>query len=114
MIGGILLSFIIFLFNPTCLFKRLFNISCPACGMTRAFFYLLNGDVISAFEMNILSIPLFLLILIYIFLYILKLIFKKDYIYRYYDYFIKHYKFLLVILLINWIYNIFKYTLHIL
>lgn len=43
----------------TCLFKQVTGISCPSCGMTRAFHCILNLDIIGAFHYNILSIPLF-------------------------------------------------------
>ena len=42
----------------SCLFKTLTGISCPACGMTRAFLAMLRFDFLSAIYYNILSIPL--------------------------------------------------------
>ncbi len=49
-----------------CPIKNLFGISCPGCGLTRAFICILKLDVVSAINYNILSIPLFLGICIYI------------------------------------------------
>ena len=41
-----------------CLFQRYFNITCPACGMGRAFFSIQRFELLKAFKYNILSIPL--------------------------------------------------------
>lgn len=35
-----------------CVFKVLFGIPCPGCGMTRALFALLRGDLAAAFKYN--------------------------------------------------------------
>ena len=51
--------------TPICLLKRIFGISCPGCGMTRAFLAILQMDFRQAISYNILSIPLFAGILIY-------------------------------------------------
>ena len=52
-------------FNVECLFKKIFHISCPGCGLTRSFRSILNLDFINAFKYNILGIPLFILCIIY-------------------------------------------------
>ena len=64
----ILLSDTLFIFiivtgkvNVECLFKKIFHISCPGCGLTRSFRSILNLDFINAFKYNILGIPLFIL-----------------------------------------------------
>ena len=31
--------------EPGCLVQRFLNVPCPTCGMTRAFFALINGDI---------------------------------------------------------------------
>lgn len=61
---GILALFllVIYLVPVTCIFKQVTGISCPSCGMTRAFHYILNFNFIDAFYYNILSIPLFIFI----------------------------------------------------
>lgn len=35
-----------------CLWKYFFGITCPSCGLTRAFIYLLKFDFINAFKTN--------------------------------------------------------------
>lgn len=46
-----------------CVFHTLFKIPCPGCGMTRAFFRIINFDFIGAFYYNILGIPLFIFLI---------------------------------------------------
>lgn len=46
-----------------CLFKTIFKIPCPGCGMTRAFKCIIDLDFIEAFNFNILSIPLFIFLI---------------------------------------------------
>lgn len=64
----ILLFGVLFVFLVTsgivkldCIFKSIFNISCPGCGLTRSFRAILNLDFYSAFKYNILGIPLFII-----------------------------------------------------
>ena len=67
LLSGTLFIFIIvtWKFNVECLFKKMFHISCPGCGLTRSFRAILNLDFINAFKYNILGIPLFILCIIY-------------------------------------------------
>ena len=60
-----------------CLFKKMFHISCPGCGLTRSFRSILNLDFINAFKYNILGIPLFILCIIYTILLIKDIITGK-------------------------------------
>lgn len=46
-----------------CLFKAITGIPCPGCGMTRAFLELAKGDFVTAFQLNPLSIPFFLVLI---------------------------------------------------
>ena len=68
----ILLSGTLFIFiivtgkvNVECLFKKIFHISCPGCGLTRSFRSILNLDFINAFKYNILGIPLFVSFIVF-------------------------------------------------
>ena len=47
-----------------CPFRILTGISCPGCGMTRAFLALAEGDFLTAFQYNPFSIPLFIIIIL--------------------------------------------------
>ena len=48
-----------------CLIYNLFYIPCPACGLTRAYFALLNGDVLLSLKYNILAIPIMVFFILY-------------------------------------------------
>ncbi len=106
-----ILGIILFIFklNIGCLFLKYFHIPCPACGMTRAYKYIFKLDFINAFKYNILSIPLFILILIFIIVYIFSLFTNKKYIERLFHLYTKYPKIILVALLICFIYNINRY-----
>ena len=80
LLSGTLFIFIIVTgkFNVECLFKKIFHISCPGCGLTRSFRSVLNLDFINAFKYNILGIPLFILCIIYTILLIKDIITGKD------------------------------------
>lgn len=43
-----------------CIFKYLFDISCPGCGLTRSFRAIIDLNFYKAFSYNILGIPLFI------------------------------------------------------
>lgn len=79
LLSGTLFIFIIVTgkFNVECLFKKIFHISCPGCGLTRSFRSILNLDFINAFKYNILGIPLFILCIIYTILLIKDIITGK-------------------------------------
>ena len=48
-----------------CLIYNLFHIPCPACGLTRAYFALLDGDILLSLKYNILAIPIMLFFILY-------------------------------------------------
>ena len=80
LLSGTLFIFIIVTgkFNVECLFKKMFHISCPGCGLTRSFRSILSLDFINAFKYNFLGIPLFILCIIYTILLIKDIITGKD------------------------------------
>lgn len=103
----IILSIILFIylalfgeFNWECLFKRLFNISCPGCGLTRCFMAILNFDLSLAFRYNFLGIPLFILCLIYIIFLIRDIFINDNYSNRIIVYLFRKYYIVIVILLL--------------
>ena len=86
------LALLLYLLNiRSCPLFYLFHIPCPACGMTRSFLYLIQGNFTMCFKINPLSIFIFAFII----LYILFSIFKKR---KILDYFLKKYKLLTIIL----------------
>lgn len=64
-------------FNITCLFKRIFGISCPACGLTRSIRALLKLDIITSFKYNIFG-PIVFVIFITLILFMIKDIIKNE------------------------------------
>jgi len=98
----------------TCLFKNLTTIPCPSCGSTRSVIYLLQGRFADAFLLNpigYLFIPFLTLTPTWI---VIDWISNKDTLYKFYrktELFIqkKTVSWLLIILiLVNWIWNIVK------
>lgn len=81
-----------------CLFHKFTGFYCPACGITRCIFSILNGDFIKAFKYNQLVfvlIPILFLLFIYkCYLFITK---KKDYINK------KYYNLLYIFLLVSFL-----------
>lgn len=77
-IFSIYFVFEIYGIKANCIVKSTFGVSCPACGLTRAFKSLLKFDIYNAFKYNILSIPLAIIIVIAILHLIYDLIFGKN------------------------------------
>lgn len=50
--------------SANCIFKKYLKISCPACGLTRAFKALFKLDIYTAFRYNILSVPIAIILCI--------------------------------------------------
>ena len=55
---------VMYIFKLPCLFKAVFGIPCPGCGMTRAYISLLHLDFLQAFNFNIMfwSVPVLVLL----------------------------------------------------
>ena len=99
------LAFILNIFDIRfCPFFNIFNIPCPACGLTRAFKLIIQFRFIESLKYNILALPL----VIFTFIYIILLITKRiDLLYS----FLNKYKTVLIvitiiIMLIVWLINI--------
>ena len=79
---AILLSISYIYPSSICLSQNIFGISCPGCGMTRAFKAILQMDFANAYKYNVFSLPLFAGILVYVVLAIVDIIFDKNFIYK--------------------------------
>ena len=104
----LLLFFVLILNDVPCIFKSIFNIPCPGCGLTRAFKELFKFNISKALYYNILSIPI-LIFFIYWFILLIKDIIKKEstsinkilYLFK------KYYILIIILLIISWILNIY-------
>lgn len=86
--------------NVYCLFKSLFGIRCPGCGLTRSFRSILSLDFYSAFNYNILGIPLFIVGIIVLISMIIDIIRNDNKTINYIFKFLKKYYVVIVILII--------------
>lgn len=103
----ILFSVLIY-FKVPCLFKLLFKIPCPGCGMTRAFFEIFKFNFSKAFYYNILSIPLFIFIIYCIILIIYDILYNKNIFFLKLDkLFSKYYLLIIFLLIISEVINIY-------
>ena len=48
-----------------CPFNYYFHIPCPGCGMTRAFKLILQGNILESLQYNLLALPLFIFIILF-------------------------------------------------
>jgi hypothetical protein len=91
-----------------CLWKILFGVPCPGCGLTRAFTLITEFRLIEAMKMNIISVPLFFGGIVTICAAILELLWHKPTLSR-----LRHYAgckgfivFVATLTTISWVYNI--------
>jgi len=91
--------------NIGCFFRNTFGIRCPGCGLTRAFFSILNLNFIDAFKYNIISIPLFIIIVIINLLLVYDIIFNENNVLNFTKKISKYYKLILLLILITFIVN---------
>lgn len=92
-----------------CIFKQLTGIYCPSCGMTRAFYSIISFNFMDAFYYNILSIPLFLFIIYFIFNLLLDILKNRfTFIPKIISFFSKYYIFIIVLIIISFIFNNIK------
>lgn len=100
-------------FTP-CIIKNVTGFACPSCGISRALLLLFNGDFYSSIKTNPLAIIVALIMFIMPFLIVYDLLFKQKILLQ------LNYKFeallkkpllaipLILLVLCNWIWNIFK------
>lgn len=56
-VAGILTAVLIFSPLSLCMWKQIFGIPCPGCGLTRAVIHILHFDFAAAIRQNILVLP---------------------------------------------------------
>ena len=62
---------------PKCPFYWLTGLYCPGCGSQRAIFHILQGDILTGFQYNILLVLLALILVYQMIYYVLNTILKK-------------------------------------
>lgn len=91
---------VVFVFDVNCVFKTLFHIACPGCGLTRGFRALFHLNIKDVIYYNILTIPIFLFLTGLVILFLTDLIKKKDYTEIYLKTFVKKHVIILIIILL--------------
>ena len=99
---------VVFIFDVDCILKKILHIPCPGCGLTRGFKALLKGNILLAFNYNILTIPICIFLLTTVTLLIIDYIQKEKYLQKFFLTLKKNYIFIIIILIINSITNIIK------
>ena len=111
LIISILILFLLFILivQVACIFKTATGISCPSCGMTRAFYSIFKFNFIDAFYLNILSIPLFIFIVLSLVIMIIEIFQNKfEYIPKLLNFFKKYWYIIIILLIISFIWNNIK------
>ncbi len=97
-----------------CLFKRVTTLPCPSCGSTRSLLAILKGDLFGAFMLNPMGFLLFAILLVTPIWILFDVITKKSTLlvfFRKGEHFLSR-KWVaysaVVIVILNWIWNIFK------
>lgn len=100
----------VFLFDYHCLFKCIFNIPCPGCGLTRAFIEIINFRFLNSFSYNILGLPIFICLLSLFCVLVYDFKFKNDLLNKimYIKLNMFQYLFLIILVLTSWYLNILR------
>ncbi len=94
-----------------CVFKSIFKIPCPGCGLTRAFKALLHFQIDTAFHFHAFSIPIFLL-LFFLNLFLLYDIWQNTHtLEKAINQLNKHKRIGIIVLLLSEIMNLYRYFL---
>lgn len=104
-------TYLIFHFSwrPECIFKKITSLPCPGCGLTRGFEAILKGNILSSFSYNILSFPLFLMLVVFILLLLYDFFTNKNILFEFMNrMFTKYYKIIFMLLGISWIVNFYR------
>ena len=101
---------VVFVFDLNCIFKEVFHLPCPGCGLTRGFRALFHGSVVEAINYNILTIPIFLFLVSVFLVFIKGIIQKNNLLENYLLLYTKKQVIILIIIfvLISWIFNLIE------
>lgn len=99
---------VVFVFDINCIFKSVFHISCPGCGLTRGFRALFHLNLKEAIYYNILTVPIFLFLITIAIIYFIDIIKNKDYLKKYFKFFTKYYYLIIILIIISMIINNIK------
>lgn len=99
---------VVFVFDVNCVFKSVFGIACPGCGLTRGFRELFSGNLVGAFKYNILTIPIFLFLLGTMVLFLFDVFLKRDYLIKYFNFFGRYYIYVIVLVFLSFLINIIR------
>ncbi len=110
LLSEIIFTYLIFAnkINSNCLIKKYLNISCPACGFTRAFKSIINLNFIEAIKYNLLSIPVFIFLIVINIILIYDIFFNKKKTDKIFMFISKYTILIIIILIINTIINNIK------
>ena len=98
-----------------CLFYKITHIPCPSCGTTRSIMALLQGNLCETIYYNPLGIVVFLIAVILPVWIVIDVFMRKESLFAFYNAVNKKFSFnivtilLVLLLLCNWIWNIYKY-----
>ncbi len=88
-----------------CVFKSLFGIACPSCGMTRSWKLIMNGDILESFNYNVFAFPLFIFIMVMDVVIIYDVIKKKNYFNMLISGVVKNYKVIILLIVVSMVIN---------
>jgi len=92
-----------------CPIKLIFNLDCPACGLTRAFRSLLQLNIIESLKYNLLGIPLLIIAVYFLVILLYSIIKNSNYFFERLSYYLtRYYKIILIVLIINMVINNIK------
>lgn len=108
-VGILILYLLLFVVKWNCPVREFLNVECPACGLTRGFRAIFSLNLLEALWMNILAIPLFITVLLFIIMLFYGIITNKDLMYqKTIGFFNKYYKQVLLLVLISFVWNNLK------
>lgn len=104
----ILIFLVVYKLDLPCVFKSIFNIPCPACGMSRALRSIFKLEIAKSFSYNILAFPIIIIIIICIFLASYDIIKKSNLLYNFINFLFTNYYLIMIFLFISWVINIIR------